>query len=517
MTNPVPKLSRRTLLRATSALGGAATVGTVGWLATAAGPAFAKTPAGLSGPAATAGRGLLALARDMDGRLLLPGDDGFGMASTPNNGHFAHLQPRAVALCTTPADVQRCLRWATQHGMPFAVRSGGHSYAGFSTTPGLLISVRHLRGVVIDKANGTVTIQGGVNNQDMADVLRNHGVAVPSGRCPTVGASGLVLGGGWGFAATRSGLTCDSLLTTDVVLANSRLVQASSQQQPDLFWAARGGGGGNFGVHTAFTFKLHEVGTVTKFNIVWQPGKQVELLQALQALQLQNPRSLSTRSKARPQKAGALPNRSDMLVESLGLYWGGKVALRELFAPLLSMQPTQVLDIQELPYWEARDQMVTDDPSGLYELRSSYVGQSISADGLDTMLSWMGKWPGGSLLQENMGLFFAIGGAVNAVAVDATAYAHRDSSFIFEQEAMWSPLDRPDVVRRQREWLAAYYQAMQPYLQQRSYVNFPDRSMKDWAKRYYGSNLARLSRVKRQYDPHNTFRFAQSIPLAQAF
>lgn len=495
------QISRRSLLKTAGVLGAS---GVGGWGLPAA---HARSVHSNSGNA------LRALGRDMDGRLLLPSDEGYSIAVVPNNGRWGHVRPRGIALCTTPADVQRCIRWATEHGEPFAVRSGGHSYAGFSTTPGLLISVRHLNAVNLNLKDGLVTIQGGVNNQDMADGLRKYGVAVPTGRCPTVGASGLTLGGGWGFAASHSGLTCDSLLATDVVLPNAKMVQASAQQEPDLFWAARGGGGGNFGVHTALTYKLREVGNITTFNIVWPPGRQLELLQLLQSLQLQNPRSLSTRTKARPQKAGSFPQRDQLLVETLGVYWGGQDALRALLAPAISLLKPDVMDIREQPYWQARDYLVTDDPTGLYDLRSSYVAQSLGSDALETMLQWMSKWPGGTLLQENMGILFTMGGAVNDVAVDATAYAHRSSTFIFEQEAMWSPLDKPAVVQRQRAWLADYFAAMQPYLQQRSYINFPNRDMKDWARRYYAGNLERLSEVKRRYDPQNVFRFAQSIPL----
>lgn len=496
--------TRRDLLKIGGLLAGASVTGTLPNLVSA------KTVPGWSA------RALIALQRDMDGRLLMPGDQGFPLAAAPNNARWGNVAPKAIALCTTDSDVQRCIRWATDHKEQFAIRSGGHSYAGFSTTPGLLLSVRYMDGVTMDLKNGTATVRGGANNQDVANALRGAPFAIPSGRCPTVGASGLVLGGGWGFAASHAGLTCDSLLSTDVVMANAAMLSVSNKQADDLFWAVRGAGGGNFGVHTSFTFKLHEVGDITTFNIVWPPGKQVELLEALQKLQLDNPRAIATRSKARPQIKGALPARSDLLVESLGVYWGKADALRELIAPLVTMLRPRVMDIREQSYWDARDYLVTDDPTGLYDMNSSYVGTTLGGEAIDTMLSWMSRWPGGSLLQENMGILFAMGGAVKDIPVDGTAYAHRNSNFVFEQETMWSPLDRPEVVQRQREWLAQYFVAMQRFLQPRSYVNFPNRDMKDWANRYYGENLSRLSRIKQKYDPTNVFRFAQSVPLAGA-
>ncbi|HYD80780.1 MAG TPA: FAD-binding oxidoreductase [Paucimonas sp.] len=494
-----PNPSRRRLLQA-----GALVMGATGAGLLPAG-ALAK-PAFLPG-----GKGLAALGKDLRGRLILPGQQGYAMAAWPNNARWADVHPLAVAMCADDRDVQRCIAWVRDHRVPFVIRSGGHNYAGFSTTPGLLIDVKAINGVQLDLKNGIAVVQGGANNQDVATALRAYNFAIPSGRCPTVGTSGLTLGGGWGFAATHSGLTCDSLLATDVVLANAE--KRTIDGQDDLFWAVRGGGGGNFGVHTSFTFKLREVHDVTTFNIVWPPGKQVELLSALQSIQLANARTISTRSKARPLNAGPHPRRDQLLVETLGLYWGNAKELRDILAPAFALLKPQSADIYEMDYWRARDYLLTDDPTGMYDIKCSYVKQALGEEALDTMLTWMTRWPGGSLRQDNMGILFAIGGAVQDVGRDQTAYVHRDSNYIFEMEASWAPIDKPDVVRRQQEWLANYYADMQRFVLPESYVNFPNRDLKNWAQAYYGSNLPRLSQIKRKYDPHNLFKFAQSIPL----
>jgi hypothetical protein len=450
----------------------------------------------------------------MAGRLLLPGEEGFSLAAWPNNARWADVRPIAIALCADESDVQRCIAWVQDAGVPFAIRSGGHNYAGFSTTPGLLIDVKPMSGVRLDLANGTATVQGGANNETVASALRVAPFAIPAGRCPTVGTSGLVLGGGWGFAASHAGLTCDSLLATDVILADGSKRSISDDEYGDLFWAVRGGGGGNFGVHTSFTFKLRPVQDVTTFNLVWTPGKQVELMRALQSMQLTNPRAISTRTKARPIAAGPRPQRDQLLVETLGLFWGSEKQLRELLAPVYGVQPPRIENIYEMEYWRARDYLLTDDPTGLYDIRCNYVRQELGEDALDAMLGWMTRWPGGARRQDNMGILFATGGAVNDVKPDATAYVHRNANWIFEMEAAWSPLDRPAVVEAQLDWLSSYQADMQRFLLPQSYVNFPNRSLANWAGAYYGANLARLSHVKRKYDPGNLFSFSQSIPLA---
>lgn len=504
-------LSRRRFLQTGALVAGAAAVGL-----------SPVTAWGKKLPVSRA-RGLAALAKDFDGRIILPNDQGYAMAAWPNNARYANVRPGAIAMCNSDDDVAFCINWARDGRKTFLIRSGGHNYAGFSTSnsstsagltaPDLLIDVKPMNGVTVDEIEGTVRVQGGASNQDVANVLRAYPYAVPSGRCPTVGTSGLVLGGGWGFAATRSGLTCDSLRGTEMVLADGNKVFTSPAVKNDLFWAVRGGGGGNFGVHTAFYFKLHDVREpVTTFNIVWPAGNQIELMIALQKMQLANATTMSTRTKVRPTEAVARPPLQVLAVETLGLYWGKEKELRDILKAATSL-PWKTADIYEMDYWRARDYLLTDDPVGMYDIKCSYVQDTLGEKALQTMLAHMQKWPGGSLRQDNMGILFAIGGKVKEVARDATAYVHRNSNYIFEMECSWAPIDNDLVVDKQRGWLREYYDAMQDFVQPESYVNFPNRDLKNWAQSYYGSNLPRLSEVKCKYDPHEVFKFAQSIPV----
>ena len=227
----------------------------------------------------------------------------------------------------------------------------------------------------------------------------------------------------------------------------------------------------------------------------------------------ENVNKISTRSKARPMEAGKYPPREKIVVETLGLYWGPASELLQILAPLFNIQDTSVRDIYEVDYWRARDYLLTDDPVGMYQIKNSYVGEALSDDGLENMLHWMTQWPGGSLRQDNMGILFAIGGKVRDVPARDTAYVHRNSNYIYEMEASWAPIDKPDVVAAQHDWLARYFADMQKFVQPESYVNFPDRDLKNWEHAYYGCNLHRLSEIKGKCDPNNIFKFAQSIPL----
>jgi FAD/FMN-containing dehydrogenase len=488
-----------------------------------AGAAFATAGAlGLSSEAPAAPRvhaphNLEALRRGLKGRLILPGEMGYLMAAYPNNARYANVLPMAIAMCAVDTDVQLCIKWANDHRhIPFAIRSGGHNYAGFSTTRGLLIDVKAMNKVSYDLNNGSATVQCGANNQNMADALSGTDFAVPSGRCPTVGASGLTLGGGWGFSATHAGLTCDSLRESNIVLANARLVTAKDEgPTKELFWALRGGGGGNFGVNTSFTFELHDVSApVTIFNIVWPGQNQVEMLALLQEIQLKFATQISTRTKAFPDGPGAKPKLDQLLVTTLGQFFGPIDQAREALAPALDLVRPIKQDIRQMSYWQARDYLITDDPNGMYDLRSSYVEKTLSHDAIEAMLHWMTEWPGGSLTQENMGILFAIGGKVGDKKWNDTAYVHRNANFIFEMEASWAPIDKPETVDRQQKWLSDYYNHMQQFLLPQSYVNFPSRDLPEWQHAYYGDNLPKLSRIKREVDRENLFRFEQSIPPA---
>ncbi|MSO96395.1 MAG: FAD-binding oxidoreductase [Thermoleophilia bacterium] len=477
-------------------------------------------------------QGLSTLAADFDGQVLLPGDPGFSAAAWPNNANYADVVPTAVANCASVADISRCLRWVRETDSVFAIRSGGHNYAGFSTTVGLLIDVRYMNAVSFDPGTGLVRVGAGANNADVANVLRVHGVSMASGRCPTVGISGLVLGGGWGFSATRHGPTCDSLVATDVVLADTSVVRANEKEHADLFWGLRGAAGGNLGVNSSFTIQTYAAPDVTVFDLTWPATHQVELMYALQTLQIDNPRTLSTRSKVVATSARAKPGLADLRTTTTGLYWGSKRDFLEILQPVLAiakLNPAadqtglsrtersgplrQPATIREMSYWEARDFLVTDDPQGLYVSKNRFVGERMSAEGLTEMLGWMKRWPGSVQPQLNMGLFFAFGGAVHDVAADATAFVHRNANFLFQVEPEWTPLDSPKTVAAIQSWLTEYVAAMTPYLLPQSYQNFPDATLTDSGTAYYGSNLPRLRSIKKKYDPDNLFRFAQSIPL----
>ena len=260
-----------------------------GRLALGASAALAVQGSGASlARAARSGR-LQQLRRGFSGRVVSRADRGYRRARRLFNAPFDAVKPTAVAFCETVADVRKTVRWAKRHGVRIAARSGGHSYGGYSSTRGLVVDVGRLDQVVVDVDASTALVGAGSRLIDVYAALWEQGVAIPAGSCPSVGIAGLALGGGHGFSSRKFGLTCDSLLAATMVSAAGKVVRCSASENEDLFWALRGGVGGNFGIVTDLTFRVHPVNEVATFRVQWpweQAAIAVDAWQAFAPLML---------------------------------------------------------------------------------------------------------------------------------------------------------------------------------------------------------------------------------------
>jgi hypothetical protein len=504
---PSRGVSRRALLRATGI--GAAGLTAAPWLRH---PAALESATPVAGTADSAWYGLASRLR---GRLLRPQDILYPAAAIINATRYMRDRPAGIAICAVPEDAAVCVAWARDNGIPFAVRSGGHNYGGFSNSEGLVIDVKGMRSVSVDPAAGTVTVAGGANNADVGDALKSYGVYFPGGRCPKVGVSGLTLGGGWGFSNRYLGMTCDSLVSTEVVTASGDIVTASETEHPDLFWAVRGGAGGNFGVHTSFTYNVVPTREVTAFQLSWSGGGTTTLIDAIMRFQLDAPRELGLRVAVRSQSRMPLSKPAPLDLDVIGLYWGPPADVEELLAPVERVQPAEARTVAGMGFPAARAFLSATTPEGTYQVKTGFVQGALPAAGIVTMLEWIGTMPGvPSRAQESTAGLYCWGGAVNDLAPDANAFVHRNADFLFKCEVLWEPEDDPDLIVANLDWVEGYHRAMQPYLAGGAYQNFTDRGQDDWPRAYYGQNLERLIEAKRAWDPDNLFRFPQSIPLA---
>ncbi|WP_149829869.1 FAD-binding oxidoreductase [Streptomyces tailanensis] len=277
--------------------------------------------------------------------------------ATPDNQRYASVRPAGVLACATEGDVAAAIRWCAKHGVTFAPRSGGHNYAGYSTTPGLVISLRALKGVV--PQGRRLRLEGGATNSDVY-AARAANLYFPGGRCPDVGVAGLTLGGGLGFNDRKWGLTCDRLTETRVVLADGTLVRAAHDENADLFWACPGGAGGNFGINTGFVFDAVSVARLraTVFDLTFALDAGLKVMEELRHI-LDADRDNDFDVRIGFKHAG-----DGTTLWLLGQRLGDENALRRLLTPLLRLRPTRTF-IEERGFWSAQDYLM--EPLGAKE------------------------------------------------------------------------------------------------------------------------------------------------------
>jgi len=442
------------------------------------------------------------LARLLGGELLEPDAPDFASIASPWSLRFASTVPAGIARCASPDDVATCLLWARRNDMPLAIRSGGHSYAGFSTTDGLMIDMSPLNQVGALDKEGLMRLGGGARNADVFTALRAGNHAITHGRCKGVGVAGLTLGGGIGFSQRLHGLTCDQLVETEIVIASGELLVCNATENADLFWACRGGGGGNFGVNVSLTFRTFPVGDYTVFKLTWRDGID-DLLPAALELLPSLPHRLGCKLQVGPGSKTAL--------NLLGQLAGTQAELAELLAPLYRLSQPSESAISVLPYWLSQEILAEEGAPEYSHERSRYIYRPLPAEAIAAILDYLRRWPGTHDSAEWK--VFLAGGVVASVAPEATAFVHRKVLMLSVIDLVWTPEDHAAVVADNEAWLDAFHAAMRPFTSDESFQNFVDGAETDYLRAYYGTNLERLVEIKRRYDPGNLFRFPQSIPL----
>lgn len=543
---PQFRADRRSVLLSGLAAGGAALVlGCQGDPPSAAEPAATaarRSPDGGSvmtigtGAAASAAAGAAggqprpgdwrALAAELSGPLIRPGDSSYPVAKRLFDPRFDPLSPAGIAYCRDPHDVAACLAFVRRFRIPMAVRSGGHSYAGWSSTSGLIIDVSRMSGVSL--SGTTATVGAGTRLIDLYSTLAARGRALPGGSCPTVGISGLTLGGGVGVVARAYGLTCDNLRSLQVVTADGRLRTCGPGSNQDLYWACRGGGGGNFGVATSFTFGTHPASDIVIFFLYWPWSQADRVISAWQHWAPHAPDQLWSNMHLSAAPGGGTP------VCELGGTWIGSTGeayaqLEKLYAAVGSQPSSRFLEstswlhammveagCSSLSVTECH--LPTQVAGGQLARASEYAKSDIftaplSSAGIGTLLRGVESIRQVSGAPGGAGgvAFDSLGGAVGRVAPSATAYVHRDGLFQAQYTTGWTVGAPAGGVRGQHAWLRRFWQSMRPYASGQAYQNYIDPDLPNWRQAYYGANLQRLTQIKAAHDPDNLFSFPQSL------
>jgi FAD/FMN-containing dehydrogenase len=461
-----------------------------------------------------------ALEAAVEGRVVLRGSPDFGGLREPAWAQFAEVTPEAVVLCRTEADVAETVTFARRAGAELAVRSGGHCFAGRSSTRGVLIDLSELRSVSV--ANGLATVEAGALLGDVYERLDADSLTIAAGACPSVGIAGLTLGGGLGILGRRYGLTSDQLVGARVVLADGRVVDCDEQREPDLFWALRGAGGGQFGIVTTFLFTTVPAQDLTCFKLGWPFGQAAAAIEHWQ---------------------GWAPDAPDELAASLLVNAGGTLGepLATIFGAMLgtTTETTDTLDhllarlgadpvsatIEQMPHRAAKLFLAEHAPGAersegttpiepprpsLMFAGSEFFRRPLPAEAIAALVDSIADGCGAGHARELD--FTPWGGAYNRVPIDATAFAHRNERFLLKHAVVLEADAAAAERDAARSWLARSWSVVHPHGSGGVYPSFPHPGLTNWARAYHGVNYERLTHVKARYDPDNVFRFHQSVP-----
>ena len=444
------------------------------------------------------------------GDVILPGDEAYDGARTIWNA-MVDKRPALIARCATTSDVVRALNFARENGLVLAVRGGGHNIAGSALCDdGVVIDLSPMRAASVDVDARRVTVEGGATLGDLDAATQTHGLATPVGINSTTGIAGLTLGGGFGWLSRKYGMTVDNLESAEVVTAAGEVVRASATENPDLFWALRGGSG-NFGVVTQFEFRLHPVGpNVLSGLIVYPMAEAKTVLQQYREFIANAPDELCVWAVLR--KAPPLPFLPDSVhgtdILALALMYAGDATKGDPLIDPLRKFGTPVgehVGVQPYTAWQqAFDPLLT---AGARNYWKSHNLSTLEDGLIDEVINSVNNLP-----SPQCEVFIAaIGGATMRPAPEFAAYAHRDARFAMNVHGRW---DAPADDERCITWARDFFEASAPYASAGVYVNFMTGDEPDRVRAAYGVNYDRLARVKRVYDPDNLFRMNQNIKPA---
>jgi FAD/FMN-containing dehydrogenase len=442
------------------------------------------------------------------GELIGPDDAAYDEARAVYNG-MIDKRPAVIARCTTPDDVAMVVRFAGEHDLPLAIRGGGHNGGGLGTVDeGVVVDLSPMRGIGVDPGARTVTVEGGATWGEVDAQTNEHGLATPSGIISTTGVGGLTLVGGLGHLTRKCGLAIDNLVAAEMVLADGERARASADENPDLYWAIRGGGG-NFGVVTEFTFNLHEVNTVVAGPTFWSLEDGAEVLSAYRDFILQAPRELNGFFLYGSVPPGDPFPEELHLRQVSGIVWcyagdDEEAAAKEM-APLLEQVPEPLLHgVQPMPHpalqgafdgvypkgdqWYWRADFVKEIPDEAVELHAKYGAE------MPTWKSTMHMYP--------------IDGAAHDPAPSDTPWAYRDANW----GSVFAGVDPdPANVPAIRKWSVDYQEALHPYSAGGAYLNMIMDEGRDRVRASYGDNYDRLAEIKAKYDPENRLHINQNV------
>ncbi len=410
--------------------------------------------------------------------------------------------PSVRVLCKNVDSVIKTLDWAQQNNVPIASRCGGHSYEGFSQSKGVVIDTRPMNDIHLNLNQETVDVGGG---SSLGSIYLNIGAkqqAIAAGSCPTVGVTGHTLGGGYGLLSRPFGLACDNVLEFEMVTADRKILNISANENQDLNWALRGGGGGSFGVITGLKIKTHRIPNTLVFGFGWSldAKKTMIMMKTWQNLAPKMPNEITSIFKISKDKSGAFNIR--IIGQSIGSETVLKKSLQS-FINIAAPSKSYIKSVSFIDGFKNFGGGSTEYPAVYMKAKSDYLTQVMSDDGLKVFLN---EIPLGLAV-----MFDCYGGAINNLKNEDTAFAHRQNTLCSMQyyREWHNASDNDKNILSIRK----FYDQMRPFVSGYSYVNYCDLDLKNYSKAYWGDNTLKLVQIKQKYDPRNVFSHAQSIPV----
>jgi FAD/FMN-containing dehydrogenase len=447
---------------------------------------------------------------ELTGLVVLPDQKDYDQSRLVSNYYVSkNSHPDAIVYCKSTQDVQNAVKWALCKKVPVRIRSGGHNHEGFSTGKGLVIDVSKMKKVEIDLTTHIATIQPGITGGELYQYLYKKGLTQVGGTCADVGISGLVLTGGMGPLLRRYGLTCDTLISLEMVNAKGEIITVTNDNEyKDLFWACRGGGGGNFGVVTSIVLQAYPAEKVTWFNISWDWSQPFEeIINTWQELFANGDKKWFSHIDIWAKQFPAAKLKKPSL-QVLGVYYGTPEEAKKDLEPFLKIGQPQGQTIKLVDWVEAIKNFedatavfLTDKPE--YKSSGAYAMKPLPKEAVKIIVDTLQNSQSPLL---NV-LLFSMGGASADIAPTDSAYFYRKATSFVVYSSQWL---NPEEDKKQIGELDALRTKLLAYTTG-DYVGNPDRNLKDYLKVYFGDNAEKLRCVKQKYDPHNLFQFEQSI------
>jgi FAD binding domain/Berberine and berberine like len=430
----------------------------------------------------------------MHGNVIAQGDGGYDNARRVWNGSIDR-HPALIAYCANVSDVIAAVQFARSQNLPVAVRGGGHDVAGHGVCDdGLVIDLSQMKGIQIDPEQRIARAEPGLTSGEFLREIQQSGLAIPTGVFSSVGISGLTLGGGIGWLSGKYGLTIDNLLAVDIVTADGTLLTASATEHPDLFWAVRGGGG-NFGVVTAFTFQLHPLAQVLAGNVIHPLSRAREVLRFYREYTRYSPDELTVNAVL-----ATGPDGHPVII--LTAWYCGDLAEGErVLAPLRTFGPPIVDLIRPMTVLEATTMSDAFSPPGQHYCYRAESLMSLSDEVITTTIAY------GSAYPSTRAVLYHIHGAAMRIDPGATAFALRHDHYILEMIAGWAE----GKVQPHLDWVRRFQATIKPFASEGVYVNFLVDEGEAGVRASYAGNYERLIQVKNTYDPTNFFHLNQNI------